>query len=255
MERRQSKAARRQRVKALREAGQTISQIGRALGLDRKTVRNYLNAPEPVQPQALSSQVAPSDPDRPRSPLLAPFVGYLQDRWQDGCHNASQLYRELVERGYVGSRSTLAQAVQGWREPGMSKRQQRLRRRTSLRWLVLRPPEQLKTEEKALLEEVLAGNPEIALGHELVQRFREVIAKRDVGALDEWLAASRRSGLPSFVGLANGIEGDRSAVEVALSLPWSSGPVEGQITRVKLIKRQGYGRAKLDLLRCRVLAA
>jgi transposase len=82
-----------------------------------------------------------------------------------------------------------------------------------------------------------------------------LVREKNVSALDSWLAAARASGLPTFVGLANGLEADRAAVEAGLSLPWSSGPVEGNINRLKLIKRQGYGRAKFDLLRLRVLAA
>jgi Transposase len=65
---------------------------------------------------------------------------------------------------------------------------------------------------------------------------------------------STRSGLASFVSFARGVEADRAAVEAALSLPWSTGPVEGHVHRVKLLKRRGYGRAKLDLLRRLVLA-
>jgi transposase len=78
---------------------------------------------------------------------------------------------------------------------------------------------------------------------------------RDVAALEEWLADAQASNLAPFLALANGIIADRSAVEAALRLPWSNGQVEGQVHWVKLIKRQGYGRAKLDLLRRRVLAA
>ena len=125
----------------------------------------------------------------------------------------------------------------------------------SLRWLCLRPPDQLKPEERAVLDKLLARDAKFALGHKLLQGFRTVIAARDVGKLEAWLGEARSSNLPTFIGLANGIEADRAAVEAALRLPWSNGPVEGQITRVKLIKRQGYGRAKFDLLRIRVLAA
>ncbi len=106
-----------------------------------------------------------------------------------------------------------------------------------------------------MLDQFLAANPEIALGHDLVQRFRAVVVHREVESLDNWLCDARQSKLPTFIGLANGIEADRGAVDSALRLPWSNGPVEGHINRVKLIKRQGYGRAKLDLLRARVLAA
>ena len=124
-----------------------------------------------------------------------------------------------------------------------------------MRWLVLCPPESLKLDEKAVLDQFLAKNPEIAPGYDLVQRFREVVADRDLEALETWLSDAKGSELATFVGLANGIEADRAAVNAALELPWSNGPVEGQINRVKLIKRQGYGRARFDLLRSRVLAA
>lgn len=82
-----------------------------------------------------------------------------------------------------------------------------------------------------------------------------LITARAVSALQDWLAEARARGIPSFVGMANGIERDRRAVEAALRLPWSNGLVEGHVHRVTLIKRQGDGRAKLALLRRRVLAA
>ena len=89
----------------------------------------------------------------------------------------------------------------------------------------------------------------------MLQRFRHVVADRDVQALEPWLQDAAASALPPFVSLANGLRADRAAVDAALTLPWSNGPVEGHVTRVKLLKRQGYGRMKLDLLRRRVLAA
>lgn len=127
-------------------------------------------------------------------------------------------------------------------------------RRLSMRWICLRPPEQLKPEEKRLLEKVLDQDTELALGHRLLQQFRRVVADGDVVSLDGWLSQAKSSGLPTFVALANGIDADRAAVDAGLTLPWSNGPTEGHINRLKLIKRQGYGRAKLDLLRARVLA-
>ncbi len=249
-ERRQARVDRWGQAKEMREAGQSLSQIAKTLGMNRRTVRRYLATPEPVR-----NQVEHPRPGGLKSPMLQPFVSYLQDRWQAGCHNASELFREIVARGYLGSRTLLAQSIQGWRPPRVPKKERRLRRRTSVRWLVLRPPEQLKPEEKPILQEFLAKNPEISLGYDLVQQFRALIAERSLGALNTWLGAAKASGLSTFVSLANGLEADRAAVERALELPWSNGPVEGQVTRVKLIKRQGYGRAKLDLLRRRVLAA
>jgi transposase len=157
--------------------------------------------------------------------------------------------------GYPGSRTLLGEAIRPWRPPrpppGISWRIRRAR----VRWLCLRPPEQLSPEEQAALERLLGEDPEPATGYGLLQRFRGLMTARNVAALEEWLADVRESSLAPFMALANGIIADHRAVEAALRLPWSNGPVEGHVHRVKLIKRQGYGRAKLDLLRGRVLAA
>jgi transposase len=106
-----------------------------------------------------------------------------------------------------------------------------------------------------VLTQVLAADADLARGYQLLQQCRMVIRMRDVAALDAWLTEARASELAPFVSLANGIEQDRAAVETALTMQWSNGPVEGHVHRLKLIKRQGYGRASLRLLRRRVLAA
>jgi transposase len=235
-----------------RAAGQNISQIAREVGVGRKTVRRHLatRIPPPA-PYAITPR-----PAGLQSPTLQPFVPYLQERWQAGCHNARLLYRELVARGSTASYSLLQQALRGWRPPrpppGMKPR---TRRRLSLRWLCLRPLDQLRPDEQAVLTQALAADADLARGYELLQQCRTVIRTRDVAALDAWLTETRASALAPFVSLANGIEQDRAAVEAALTTPWSNGPVEGHVHRLKLIKRQGYGRASLRLLRRRVLAA
>ena len=178
---------------------------------------------------------------------------YLQDRWQAGCTNTSQLFREIVARGYAGSRSSLAAAVQAWRSPRPPPA--RVVRRFDGRWLCLRAPERLGPEERDALARVPAEHPDIAAGHALLQRFRAAVAARDLAALDAWVIDARASGLAHFEGFANGLGADRAAIEAAFALPWSTGPVEGHVHRLKLIKRRGCGRAKLDLLRARVLAS
>jgi transposase len=256
--RRAARVARWERVRALHAAGTSQREIARELGMSRMTVRRLLAPPVPPRNQP---------PARPRpggltSPTLQPFVVDLQDRWQAGCENVSQLYREVAARGYTGSRSLLHQALLPWREPrplpaaGTRRRRGRPRaRRFRVRWLCLRPLDQLDDEERAALDRLLAEDADLATGHGLLQRFRQVVAERDVGALAAWLTDAAASGLAPFASLANGIVADRAAVEAALSTPWSNGPVEGHVTRVKLLKRQHYGRATLDLLRRRVLAA
>lgn len=253
-ERRAARIARWEKVNALAQAKMSISGIARESGLSRKTVRRLIATPEPPR-----NHVEHRRPSGLKSPTLEPYVSYLQDRWQTGCTNVSQLFREIVERGYPGSASLLRQALYTWRPPRPPKKErcklERMTRRSSLRWICLRPPDQLKADERKVLDKLLARDSELALGYDLLQRFREVVSCRSIAKLDVWLADATASKLPTFVALANGIEADRAAVNAGLRLPWSNGPVEGQVTRVKLIKRQGYGRAKFDLLRIRVLAA
>jgi transposase len=129
------------------------------------------------------------------------------------------------------------------------------RHRRSVRWLCLRPEEKLSQEELAVRARVLAEDPELAEGCELLERFQRLVRERDQAGLDGWIAAVQESGLAPFQPFANGLQRDRAAVDAALTMEWSNRLVEGHAHRLKLIKRQGYGRAKIDLLRRQVLAA
>jgi transposase len=119
----------------------------------------------------------------------------------------------------------------------------------------LRPPTSLKEEERIALDQVLQEDTQLALGYNLVQRFHQLVNDRQLSALEQWLVDAEQGNLAPFVILAHGIRIDRSAVNAALATQWSNGTVEGHVHRLKLIKRQGYGRAKTDLLRRRVVAA
>lgn len=253
-DRKAAKATRWEKVRAMAQAKVSVSQIARDIGISRKTVRRLIRTPELPR-----NRVGTRRPGGLESPILRPYVSYLQERWQAGCTNVAQLHREIVERGYPGSMSRLRQVLYAWRPPRPPKKTRqkagRQTRRSTLRWLCLRPPGQLKPEELPVLEKLLARNNDLARGYELLQSFREVVASRSVSKLDAWLNNAKRSNLPTFAALANGFEADRVAVDNSLTFPWSNGPVEGVITKVKLIKRQGYGRAKFDLLRIRVLSA
>ena len=248
--RRTARVTRWQRAQDLHRVGVSISGIAEALEIDRKTVRRLLATPDPPR-----NRIVHPRPGGLTSPTLQPYVSYLQDRWQQGCHNISRLYREIAAQGYGGSRSLMARALLPWRPARPPPTDRRRHRYAAVRWLCLRPPNQLDVAEQNALAHVLDADDEIARGYELLQRFRAAIANRDRVGLDQWLLDARISGLPSFRALATGIEADRGPVNAALALPWSTGPVEGQVCRVKLLKRQGYGRAKLDLLRRRVLGA
>jgi transposase len=105
------------------------------------------------------------------------------------------------------------------------------------------------------LQIALEEDERLAVGYRLLQRFRRLIAQRGIRDLDTWLNDAIASELAPFVSLAHGIQGDRAAVDAGLTLRWSTGPVEGHVTRAKLFKRQGYGRAKTGLLRLRIVSA
>lgn len=247
--RREARIARWKQVQARHAEGHSMRRIAREMGLNWRTVRRLLATPEPPR-----NQIVHPRPGGLQSPTLQPYVAYLQDRWQQGCTNVNQLFRELVARGYTGSRSLLQQAVRPWRPARPPVERGRVHRR-STRWLCLRPPDQLSADEREALQQFLAEDVDLAHGYDLLQRFRRIVADRDRSALATWLDDAQCSGLASFVGFANGLVADRAAVEAALTLPWSQGPTEGHIHRAKLLKRQGYGRAKLDLLRARIVAS
>jgi transposase len=228
-------------VQQHRGLGQSLRQIARALGLDRRTVRKYLAADQPP--------VYPAR--RPRPTQLTPYLGYLAERWAQGCYNARRLYQALVQRGYQGSASMVRKVLQPWRmRPAVSP--QAL---TSAQFsrLILLPGSRLTEAERKTLAGILDANPPLAQGYRLKTHFQTLLAERDVEAFEPWLQEAETSDVPAFQALARSFRQDAEAIRAALTTPWSTGQCEGQNCRVKLLKRLGYGRAKLDLLRQRIL--
>jgi transposase len=121
-------------------------------------------------------------------------------------------------------------------------------------WMLFRP-EELTDEEKKTVELLCRLSPEVRQAQQLALGFVEVVKERRADGLRGWLIEAGRSGVAEFVSFANGITSDIGAVRAALEYEWSNGQVEGQVHRLKLVKRQMYGRGKLDLLRARVLYA
>jgi transposase len=121
-------------------------------------------------------------------------------------------------------------------------------------FLVLRKPEKLSAEDQRTLDLVKQAHPQVKVACELAQVFTQMIRKRNASALESWLEGASASGIPELRTFATGIQRDKASILAALTYEWSQGQVEGQIHRLKLIKRQAYGRAKFDLLRHRVLA-
>lgn len=117
------------------------------------------------------------------------------------------------------------------------------------------PPERLKEDERVIVKRLLEADETVGAAYALVQRFRTVLKGKDAAGLETWLTDAQASGIPSLAGVANGMLADHAAVAAAVTETWSNGTVEGHVHKVKLLKRQGYGRAAFALLRLRVLAA
>lgn len=191
----------------------------------------------------------------PAGPIpLDRYVKYLQQRWDEGEHSAKVLHEELKAKGYLGHYQRVKMAVAPLRQ-GLPVDQPRMRPpspREVARWITSSPPRRtLDTAER--LQRLLAHCPELNRTHTLVGAFAAMFDAGDPGALPEWLnelEASRLPGLPSF---AKVIREDLPAVVQAVTSPYSSGVNEGRITDVKLQKRLMAGRAKVPLLRQRVV--
>jgi len=234
----------------LREQGMTIRGIARALGVGRKTVRRWLRAGHaPTWRHA----------DRGRS-ILDPFRDYLETRWAAGCRNGTGLWREIRERGFTGQSGIVRQwATRRRRQdpaadqapPAKPPKAQPPTPRKAAR-LLMSEPDKLSEDDRRFVTALLDRSPPIAQAVDLARAFSTMIKQSLADQLDGWIAAAENGG---FKGFAGSLRQDRDAVHAALTLPWSTGPVEGQINRLKVIKRTMYGRAGFDLLRHRVLAA
>jgi transposase len=239
-------------VKALQQQGWSQRRIARHLGISRPTVRRYWDYqayPQPVQGQQSTSTVLP-------------YFDYLIERWQAGCHNRQQLYQELQQKyQYSGSYSSIRRAVrhiinQTGVRPGSGQPTDLVIRSLSARqaaWLLMSPAEKLNPDQLALRQSLCETSPTVAQAHQLAQSFASMIRERKASTLDSWLDEAAKSGITAFKNFVVSLRRDYQAVKAALELPWSNGPTEAQIHRLKLIKRQMYGRANFDLLRRRVL--
>jgi len=191
----------------------------------------------------------------------------LHQQWEAGCRNATHVWRTLRAQGFPGSYAVVYRYVTAWRcgHPAQSSDSARpaaapgatpLPRLTArqLSYLFGRRPEQRTPDEQAHVAQIQQHDPTIAQIATLTEAFAQMIRQRTPSELQSWIETVLISGLPDLKRFATGLHQD-AAVRAACELPYSNGQTEGQVTRLKLLKRQMYGRAKLDLLRQRVLHA
>ena len=254
-------------VKSLQAQGRAILQIARELNISRQTVRKHM-----------ASEHFPDYPHLKRQKsMLDPYVPYLQQRWDVGCHNTQQLWRELKAQGFPGSSRSVWQwtvlrrtplptqagrppsrPVEVFKPPTTISVSQRtsvsLPASRRLVWLLLLPSVELDAPQQHLQSQ-LRQLPQLQQAFTLAQQFLAMVRQRTPAVLAPWIEACRASGIAELKSFAEGLLRDFPVIHAALELPYSNGVTEGHVNRLKTIKRMMYGRASFDLLRRRVLAS
>jgi transposase len=256
-QRARAQAKRLARYKEIRKRhakGEYLTTIARDLEIDYKTAaRKY----------ALSEECPTRKPHPKPRRILEPYEPYLKARFKEGCKNGRELYREIIAHGYPGSRTQVADFVARLRreerggkpQPPSSATGEPLTPHTAA-MLLLRRPERCGGEaEHAALAQLRDVHPDVGIAAAFTERFVEIVRERRGKKLGGWLSDAEASGTREIQQFVYKVRRDQAAVEAGCTLPWSNGQTEGQITKLKAIKRSMYGRARFDLLRRRALCA
>jgi transposase len=242
-------------IRRLAAADADVADIARRVGVSRRTVYRYRALP------------APPEPKRParlrRARVLAAFEPYLLQRWHEGCHNGRRLYREIQGRGYrYGDSNVMRFAAQLRRDEAAGRpagvgaqRAPRVPTARTVAGLFVRRSDDLAPNHLAYLQRLTTGDPVLATAHRLTQDFVTMVRERQGDRLDGWLTETEGCDAPALRRFAAGLRGDLAAVRAGLRETWSNGPTEGFVHKLKLVKRQAYGRAGFALLRQRLVRA
>lgn len=240
-----------------------VTSIARQVGMSRQGVYNYLQMKQPPERTRIHH------PGRAR---LEPYKDYLIRRWNEGCRNAQLLYREIKAAGYTGSDTAVGRFIAPWRalkgkarsfkevvptseamiNPDEGKKKRPPTALQVAHWITFKEEQRLDWQ-KAYLVRLCEADEQIRATYELIQEFTTMLRERQGERLDEWLERVEKQGVTELQSFAQGLQKDYEAVKAGLTLEWSNGQTEGQVHRLKLLKRQMYGRGRFDLLRKRVL--
>lgn len=236
-----------QEVKSLLAQGYSSRVIARKLKIGRNTVNRYRNFeryPEKSRPKSQQSTVLP-------------FREYLDKRWQEGERNIKQLWREIKKHGYSGSLGSVYRFFENIPKdvdilplPELEVKNWTPRK---VQFLLSKKDSDINIEEQNFLDTFFELYPKAINARNLALNFHAIFKKKDAKALPDWIQQAKDSGIAALKNFATGLESDYEAVEAAAIYHWSNGQVEGQVNRLKLIKRQMYGRAGFELLRKRVI--
>lgn len=236
----------------LRRQGLTIEAIARRVGVGRRTVQRYLQTPAFPERSRRRRSARPVDA----------FSAYLKQRWDAGCHNAAQLFREMKARGFSGGYTSVWEAVHGLRVQTYGERGRASPPRVPSSYSVacwlqghLSTKPEAQGYQKAFVEHLCQLAPPLREAQVLAQQFAQIVRGRQPSELSAWLEQAQHSPCAELQLFGLGLRQDLAAVTAALSSEWSNGQTEGQVNRLKTLKRQMFGRASFDLLRARVLPA
>ena len=245
---RQQQVEQYDRVRELHAAGESIRGIATTLELDRETVTRYVQAD--------------SFPDRqsaPRAPTK--YRDFLDRRLSEGCRNAAELHRELIAHGQSASYYSVRRYVRrrliamGRKSAPNASPVPRLPSAKQLSFTIIRKPEERDEDELSRVETLKGINDELTSALDLIVMFVAMVRGVLTLTLKDWLTKADASECVEIRNFAKTLRQDEAAVQAGMTEPWSNGPVEGQVNRLKTIKRQMYGRAGFELLRARVRAA
>jgi transposase len=228
-------------ILALSKSGTPIKQIVRQTGYSRKLVRQAIRGER-------------HDVFRTRQSSLDQHLPWLDDQWASGCRNGAELWRRLKARGFRGSLRVISEWATRRRRAERVDAQnlQRIPSARKIARLMTIGRDLLTKAETVMVAAIEAGVPTLVEAREIIIQFHSMIRRRLETGLTPWIERARASLIASF---ASGVARDEAAVRAAITSSWSNGQTEGQITRLKLVRRQMYGRGKIDLLQARLIGA
>lgn len=234
-------------VKHLKQEGWSARAIAAHLHVHRQTVR-----------KDLAADSFPQRTSRWHTSTVAPYLTYLRQRWAEGCRDRMQLWRELQTQGFAGGYDCVWRALRRFPTDQPARKPAAVptvhpRSARQAAWLLVRSADELNPEENAYRLAILETCSDVARAYPLAQQFTGMVRQHTAQELDDWLLKATAAGVPELERFVAGLQRDYDAVRAALTLPWSNGQVEGQVNRLKLIKREMYGRANFALLKKRAL--
>jgi transposase len=249
-------------VKHMQAAGMRVKEMAEHLGVNRRRLDKWIRVEELPERSRM----------QPRPGMAESFRDYLWRRWEQGCRHGRTLLAEIRQLGYIGAHSQLAKLLSPWRQPPVvsnPKPTTTAQKESSgadpiavpgraispqvAAALLSKLPAEMSSRQAEIIAKLKQQCPGFALMRRLVMGFRTILRVGKVSTLRRWMKKALKTGIHAIVRFVRTLKQDIGAVEAAVSQSWSNGPVEGQINRLKMLKRQMYGRGGTALLRARLL--